>query len=258
VRTLLALLVAALVLPASAAAQTEGKPIVGGGSFNTAPLLEPGKYSDTVAAGETVYWKVKLAKGQVLKVRATVDTSQIETDSLKDDWLPGLYYLDYELDLFTPLREQVSDESGSGYEQASTELEGDDDAGAKTGSVESPRVLGFEQILAGGYEASKFPAPGEWYIGLSVADDDTHPAEQPVELPAELEVTVEGTAEASSPDFAKALATPTPEPTEAPIDLLAGRTDPGSPAVTILLVAVLALLGGLGLGALAARVLPRP
>ena len=44
--------------------------VVGGGSFNTAPLLKPGQYSDTVAAGETVYWKVAMAKGQILRVKA--------------------------------------------------------------------------------------------------------------------------------------------------------------------------------------------
>jgi hypothetical protein len=248
---------AALLLPASAHAQTPGKPVVGGGSFNTAPLLAPGTYADTVAAGETVYWKVKLAKGQILKARATVDVSQIETDYSASDYEPGLYHLDYRLDLFTPLREQLSDETGAEYAKASAELEGDDAAGAKTGEAESPRALGFEQILAGDFDASKFPAPGEWYVGLSVADSDNEPAEQPVELPVELEIAVEGTAEASSPDFVKDLATPTPEPTEGPIDsdLLSGSADPGNPALTIGLVGVLALLGGLGLGALAARTL---
>jgi Ca-activated chloride channel family protein len=260
VKRLCTALLAALALPASAHAQ-DGKPVVGGGSFNTAPLLAPGKYADTVAAGETVYWKVKLAKGQILKARATVDVSQIETDYSAADYLPGLYHLDYDLSIFTPLREPLAEELGAGYEKASTELEGDDSAGAKTGEAEGPRVLGYEQILAGDYDVSKFPAPGEWYIGLSVADSSSEPAEQPVELPVDLEITVDGAAQASSPDFVKDLATPTPEPTEEPIEnasqLLGGEADAGNPALTILLVAVLALLGGLGLGALAARVLPR-
>ena len=127
----------------------------------------------------------------------------------------------------------------------------------KTGTAISPRVLGYEQILQGDYNVAKFPAPGDWYVAVSVADSDASPAEQPVELPLELQLTVDGAAQASSPDFATKLATPTPEPTEEPTQLLSSAADPGSPAVTILLVAVLALLGGLGLGALAARVLPR-
>ena len=81
-------------------------------------------------------------------------------------------------------------------------------------------MLGFEQILAGDFNADKFPAPGEWYLGLSVADSDNEPAEQPVELPVDLEITVEGEAQASSPDFVSKLATPTPVPTEGATELL--------------------------------------
>ena len=82
----------------------------------------------------------------------------------------------------------------------------------------------------------------------------------PAELPLDLEITVEGEAQPSSADFASQLATPTPEPTEAPLqrpELLTASADAGDPTLTIALVGVLALLGGLGLGALAARVLPR-
>jgi Ca-activated chloride channel family protein len=251
-------LIAALALlfaPASAHAQ-DGKPIVGGGSFNTAPLLAPGTYADTVAAGETVYWKIRLAKGQQLTAKATVDVSQIETEAGKPDFEIGLDLLDYKIDIFTPLREPLSGEYDAEYRKASADLEGDDGTGVKTGTATSPRVLGFEQILQGDYNVAKFPAPGDWYVAVSVADSDVSPAEQPVELPLELELGVDGAAQASSPNFASKLATPTPEPTQEP-ELASATTDPGSPAVTILLVAVLALLGGVGLGALAARVLPR-
>ena len=107
-RTALAVLAAVLLaLPAPAVAQA-GKPIVGGGSFNNAPLLTAGSYTDTVAAGETVYWKVHLDKGQLIRVKATVDTSQVETNPTKPDWAPGLYHLDYRLDVFSPLRERLS------------------------------------------------------------------------------------------------------------------------------------------------------
>ena len=77
----------------------------------------------------------------------------------------------------------------------------------------------------------------------------------------QLEVHVEGEAQPSSAEFVSKLATPTPEPSEEPeqnvSQLLEGESDPGSPTLTIALVAVLALLGGLGLGALAVRVVPR-
>jgi hypothetical protein len=261
---LAAALAALVLLPATAHAQgspeDDGTPIVGGGSFNTAPLLEAGRYADTVAAGETVYWKVALQKGQVLKARATVDVSEIETDYSASDYQPGLAHLDYRMDIYSPIREQMSDSSE--YGDATAELVGDDGTGAKGGEVEGPRVLGFEQILQSDFNVDKFPAPGEWYLSISVADSESEPAEVPAELPLDLEVTVDGQAQPSSAEFASKLATPTPAPTEGPVEIdslaeLKAETDAGDPTLTIALVGVLALLGGLGLGTLAARVLPR-
>jgi Ca-activated chloride channel family protein len=258
-----ALAVCLLGVPATASAQ-RAKAVVGGGSFNTAPLLAPGAYTDTVAAGETVYWKVRLAKGQILRVRATVDTSQIETNSTASDYQRGLYFLDYRLDIFSPLREQLSQEFGGTYQSASAELKGSPDAGSKTGTATGPRVLGFEQILASDYDKDKFPAPGEWYVSLSAADDFA-PAELPVELPVDLDVQVLGAPQPSSPDFASALpgpqkqpqqpASPTPSSSSNPPNLLATADQPADPALTIALVGAIALVGGLLLGALAIVVL---
>jgi hypothetical protein len=257
---LAALAACALALPASAHGAT---PVVGGGSFNTAPLLGAGDYDDTVAAGETVYWKVRLAKGQVLRVKATVDTSQIQTDATASDFQRGLYGLDYRLDIFSPLREQLSEESGGTYETATAQVLGSAAAGAKTGTATGPRALGFEQILASDYDKDKFPAPGEWYVSLSAADSDFAPAEVPVELPVELNVQVLGTAEPSSPDFARSLpgpqkqqpGAPVPSPTPGLANVLATANEPADPALTIALVGAIALVGGLLLGALAMLVL---
>jgi Ca-activated chloride channel family protein len=261
-RALLALVVAALALPATALAQGgAAKPVVGGGSFNTAPLLGPGTYSDTVAAGETVYWKVRLAKGQVLRVKATVDTSQIQTDPLADGFDKGLANLNYFLDVFTPLREQLSEESGGRYAEASARLEGSPDAGAKAGTATGPRVLGFEQILASDYNEDKFPAPGEWYVSLNAADSGTFPADVPAELPVELDVEVIGQPQASSADFARSLPGPqkqrpvSPDTTSGPSALFPRADEPADPALTLALVAVIAVIGGLVLGALAIAVL---
>jgi Ca-activated chloride channel family protein len=263
-RAILGLAAAALALPAPALAQGgAAKAVVGGGSFNNAPLLAPGTYSDTVAAGETVYWKVRLAKGQVLQVKATVDTSQIQSDVFADDYDKGLAGLDYHLDIFSPLREQLSEESGGRYDSASARLEGSADAGAKAGTATGPRVLGFEQILASDYDKAKFPAPGEWYVSLNAADSALSPANVPAELPVELEVQVIGPAQASSADFARSLPgpqkqqpnAPTPDASSGPAALFAAPDEPADPALTIALVAVIALAGGLVLGALAIVVL---
>jgi Ca-activated chloride channel homolog len=261
-RAIVALFTAALALPAPALAQGgAGKAVVGGGSFNTAPLLAPGNYTDTVAAGETVYWKVRLAKGQVLQVKATVDTSQIQTDVSADDYDSALVNLTYHLDIFSPLREQLSEESGGVYNSASARLEGSVDAGAKTGSATGPRVLGFEQILATDYNKDKFPAPGEWYVSVNAADSNIAPTDVPVELPVDLDVQVIGQAQASSADFARSLPGPqkqkpsSPTPDATPAALFTAPDQPADPALTIALVGVIALAGGLVLGALAIVVL---
>jgi hypothetical protein len=263
-RAIMALATAALALPAPALAQGgAAKAVVGGGSFNTAPLLAPGTYGDTVAAGETVYWKVRVAKGQVLQVKATVDTSQIETDVTADDYDSGLASLDYHLDIFSPLREQLSEESGGRYDSASARLEGSAEAGAKAGTATGPRALGFEQILASDYDKDKFPAPGEWYVSLNAADSALSPTNIPAELPVELDVQVIGQPQASSADFARSLpgpqkqqpSSPTPDAPAGTEALFASPDQPADPALTLALVAVIALAGGLVLGALAIVVL---
>jgi hypothetical protein len=204
---------------------------------------------------------VRLAKGQVLRVKATVDTSQIQTDPLADGFDKGLANLNYFLDVFSPLREQLSEESGGTYDAASARLAGSPGAGAKTGTATGPRVLGFEQILASDYNEDKFPAPGEWYVSLNAADSATFPADVPAELPVELDVEVIGQAQPSSADFARALPgprkqQPTPPGTaSAPSAVFATDDQPADPALTLALVAVIALLGGLLLGTLAIVVL---
>ena len=60
-------LVLALAAPASAQS-----PIAGGGSFNDAPVLAPGKYKDTLRGGEQLFYAVTLKPGQQLTAGATV------------------------------------------------------------------------------------------------------------------------------------------------------------------------------------------
>jgi Ca-activated chloride channel family protein len=261
-RALLATLALILAAPVAAArAQEPGvTPIVGGGSFNTAPLIAAGRWSDTIDAGETVYYKVQLQKGQVLSATATVDTSQIPNDVSNPDYDSGLANLDYKVDILSPLREPLSD--AAEYSSASADLEGSSGAGAKRGTAVGPRVLGYEQILASNYDVDKFPGPGTWYIDVSATDSKFFPAHIPAELPLSLDVKVSGTPQPSSPNFASKLpgsapsATPSPVATAtAPAAVPETGPDAGDPALTIGLVAVLALLGGLELGVIAAAVL---
>jgi Ca-activated chloride channel family protein len=60
----------ALGLAAPAAAQT---PVVGGGSFNAAPILQPGAYSDTVLPAEYIYYAIRVRPGQRLRLSGATD-----------------------------------------------------------------------------------------------------------------------------------------------------------------------------------------
>jgi Ca-activated chloride channel family protein len=66
-----AVLALVLLAAAPAEAQDRGDPVVGGGSFNSAPILEPGRYHDTILPGEYLYYGFRLAAGQKLRVEAT-------------------------------------------------------------------------------------------------------------------------------------------------------------------------------------------
>jgi hypothetical protein len=71
VRVSVLTLLAVLVLAAPARAQDQGTAVVGGGSFNRAPILVPGRYRDTILPGEYLYYGFRLAAGQRLHVTAT-------------------------------------------------------------------------------------------------------------------------------------------------------------------------------------------
>jgi hypothetical protein len=61
-----------VVTTAGIASAQQGSPVEGGGSFNDAPLLTEARYSDTIRAGETLYYAIDLAAGQRLVARATI------------------------------------------------------------------------------------------------------------------------------------------------------------------------------------------
>lgn len=61
--------------------QTQGRRVEGAPSFRTAPMLEPGSYTDTIVPGEALFWGVPLKFGQQLNVKATVDRPG-ETDGV--------------------------------------------------------------------------------------------------------------------------------------------------------------------------------
>ena len=218
---------AALTLAAPAAALAQGAPVVGGGSFASAPLLEPGSYRDTILPGERLYYGVKLEPGQQLRVRARLDVKAGEVDREVADG--------FSIGLQTPLREVITD-----YD--------DDRTGNTTvGDVEDEFNVVYPAAVAisGARGESDYTGPGIWYPSLYLIADERRPAK--VELPVELELEVIGDPQPdASPEPTPAEATPTPEPK-------AEEDDGGPSGGAIAGVGLAGLLVGLVGGGLAAR-----
>jgi len=254
----------ATAAPAGAQAPQRGEPVVGGGSFNDAPRIEPGTYSDTVVSKETNFYRLRLEKGQRLDVEASVDASQIENGSVERGYDEGLAFQDYLLDIWTPIREPLQDE----FPEAGGELEGDEDVGIYSGKANTRRTLGFEQVLASDYSKGKFEGPGDYYVEIAAQPDDTFDApRRELELPISFSVRVTGAAQPSSPDFAASLPkTPEKDSSAAPTQSGGGQGGSGlfataqsqresDPLWVIVIFAMFALLSGLTLGALAGLLL---
>ena len=214
---------------------------------DTAPLLEPGRYSETVAAGETVYWKVKL-QGPGHARRATVDRRRSRTTSSKDyrtGWTTSTSWWTVERRCASRWAEV------NGGEDASVEPRATTKTGSRTGKVVAPRALGYEQILGDDYTVDKFPAPASG-TSRSARPTRTTSRRTPGRAAVELEVSVEGTAQVLA-RLRRQLARPTPSRrAAAPQDALIRRPTPATRRSRSASRRP-RLLGGLGLGPLATR-----
>ena len=219
-----------------------------------------------MAAGETVYWKVRLRQGPGPAGRRRPSTRRRSRPTRWPTTTTAAWPASTTTSTSSARCASSSARRAAGiYADASARLEGSADAGAKTGTATGPRVLGFEQILASDYDKAKFPAPGEWYVSLNAADSALAPANVPAELPIEVDVQVHrpapgvlGGLRALAARARRSSSRPRRRPARpGPAALFAGTDQPADPALTLALVAVIALLGGLALGALAIVVLGR-
>jgi hypothetical protein len=163
VRLLLALIVL-LVLAAPASAQS---PIAGGGSFNDAPVLAPGRYKDTLRGGEQLFYAVSLKPGQKLSAGLTVSG---RTDSS--------YFM--KLALYNPLREKDV------FDGEQTESYGPSDRSA------SLRVEGQGVGEANGGTSERiYSEPGTYYISVGADDAGDNPEADQFDSLLDLQVSGE-------------------------------------------------------------------
>ena len=220
-----------LAVPAAAGAQPDqqGQAVVGGGSFANAPLLESGRYRDTILPGERLFYGVRLEPGQRLRVRAKLDVDPGEVDT---DTAAG-----FSIGLQTPLREVITD------------TDEDITGNSTVGDVEDEFNVIFPPAVAPSATRDgigEYRGPGVWYPSLYLPSVLKKPAK--VEFPVEFELEVIGDPQPdASPEPTPAKATPTPEPDGEEAE------DDGASAGAIAGIGLAGLLVGLVGGGFAAR-----
>jgi Ca-activated chloride channel homolog len=239
IRALLAVL-AALAIAAPAQAQ-DAVPAVGGGSFNAAPLLEPGvTYRDSLLLGEYLYYAIPVDSGQRLHVRVRIP------DVDKEAWERGQDA--FAINVHTPQREQLTtpveeDVAGIGNTGPPDLTDANVDARLRWDFF-GPRA---EPFAAAAEDANDYGGPGTWYVSLhSVRANDRDTV---AELPVELTLDVDGEAVPEDPD-----PTPTPTRTPAPEATPAPQDDGDGPGPGALLGVGAA---GLAVGLVAGRAIRR-
>jgi hypothetical protein len=232
VRIAVLALVAAFALAApAAAAQDDYTPVVGSGSFNAAPILEPGRYRDTVLPEEYLYYGVRVQPGQRLHV-----TANSELD--RDEW-SALNVAFVAVNVASPDRDQIVSDIDGDQSFTSSDESGADFTTPPATTVAKEDDSSIEWTGPGVYFLSFYPA----YVG----GGDPPKAE----IPFHFEIALEGTAETEPAATPVATATPKPKATATP----ATKVDGGgaSPAL-----AAGFGLAGLACGAVAGFALTRP
>jgi Ca-activated chloride channel homolog len=234
VRAVVAAVALALAAAAPARAQ-QREPVVGGGSFATAPVLEDGSYRDTLLPGEQLYYGVRVEAGQQLRVRAMM--LEDDQDAYAYDFFGvGIATAAREVEV---LEDVERDLAGSG-----TLIDGD--RGDPIEFVTPPA----KTVRTGLDDVSSYRGPGVWYVTLYLPTQDVEPVR--AEFPVALEVEVSGEAqEDSAPD-----PTPAPERAQTPEGAggAAGGDDgDGAPIAAAVGVGGAGLAAGLAAGMLIAR-----
>jgi hypothetical protein len=223
----IAALAVLLALAAPAAAQAPD-PVVGGGSFNAAPILEPGSYRDTLLPTEYLYYAFRLEPGQRLHVTANADMP------IEDFQALGMS--DITANFHSPTRSHYT--STPDFDaRGNFRVEGEpplDITGPQPSAEHDTRVFG------------PWAGPGVYYVAFYATF--TGAGEPPkAEIPFHFDVSVEGAAQATPTP------TPSPSPTASPTPAPEAADGSGGGAGVAAAVGV----GGLAVGAVGGLALRR-
>jgi Ca-activated chloride channel homolog len=203
VKPLLVAAVALLVLAAPASAQDAGTPVVGGGSFNSAPILEAGRYHDTILPSERLFYGFRLAAGQSLRITLTPGLSGAAMARLKIVYLAGA--------IRAPTRDEDVDWRGREGDYENLFF-------ANGSEPDGPMVVTGWEASADPDDANKgtWRGPGVYFFDL-FALHDTREGDPPrAEIPFTFDAEILGAAEPNATATPTPSAAPTPRATPAP------------------------------------------
>ncbi len=216
-----ALLVALAVLALSAAPAGAQTPIAGGGSFNDAPVLSPGRYTDTLRGGEQLFYAITLKPGQMLTAGATVKGRALSSFAMT-------------LQIYNPVRKEDNvdgEQTGSyGPSDHSTSLRVE---GKRVGETNS------------GSSNDVYAEPGTYYVSLAANDRGSNLEAEQFDSSIDLQVTGQVIPEATPTATAAPAKTAAPDTTGG---LGGGGGDAGGGELGMAIVLGLALGGLVGFG----------
>lgn len=190
------------------------KKLLGGSAFSNAPEIAPGTYKDSIATGETVFYRIPLQTGQRLRVTAT-------TPAPKSSWrLGAAEALTSRLQIFSPARTQLA------YTEA--QLQGESSASVTTASPEV-RFRNREIPPANSYldpSATTSSIAGDYFVALQLDPLQKFLTGRVMQI--RLSVAVDGKP-SGQPVYGTTSPEPSPTPTTSPTDL-ASEPTPGSAA----------------------------
>ena len=230
-RAVLAAALAAAVLAAAPAVAQEPAPVVGGGSFTDAPIVEPGTYRDTVLPEEYLFYGVRVGAGQRLRVTLEAGLTSEELSFLRIAYV--------QVNLHGPDRAKLFDVTGPS---------GTSGLGSERADVIAAPALAVKEARE--TVVNSWVGPGVYFFAVYavfVGADELPKAE----IPVQLSVALEGQAR-SEPTPTP---TPSPSPTPTPAATPAPRFEPESDPAPM--AAAGAGLGGLLVGVVAAIALRR-
>jgi Ca-activated chloride channel homolog len=224
------------------AAEVGGKavPAVGAPSFTGAPVLAPGRYTDSILVGETLFYGVELDWGQQLVCDVRFGRSRAVDQAL------GFHTPTAAVRAYGPTRIELKDLAFSSVASAFYEADEPVDV-----HVATPPVRYLNRT--NGLHAVPAALPGTYYCGALMNGDSEYGSAG--EIPVQLTIDVVGTAGQGAPEYAESGAGEEPEddPSEGPDSRLDASDDDTHDAATgggvpwwvwVLVVALLAA-GGL-------------